>query len=41
MIIRNPIGQQIFYGTRLVTRKEKCYDPLSVLHKVGCIAGFV
>jgi ABC-type iron transport system FetAB permease component len=34
-------GQQRFYGTGLVTQKERWYHPLSVLPKAGCIAGFV
>ena len=34
-------GQHRFYGMRLVTQKERCYHPLSILPEAGCIAGFV
>jgi hypothetical protein len=34
-------GQQRFYGTGLVTQKERCYHPLSILPKAGCIADFI
>jgi hypothetical protein len=34
-------GQQRFYGPRLVTRKGRCYHPLSVLPEASCIADFV
>ena len=34
-------GQQRFYGTRLITQKERYYHPLSVLPKADCIADFV
>ena len=34
-------GQQIFYGTRLVTQKGRYYHLLSILSEVDCIAVFV
>jgi hypothetical protein len=34
-------GQQRFYGTRLVTRKRRYYQPLSLLPEIVCIAAFV
>jgi lysine/ornithine N-monooxygenase len=35
------IGQQRFYGTRLVMQKERYYHLLSILSEVGCIVDFV
>ena len=41
MVIENPTDQQRFYGMKLVTRKERYYEPLSVLPEVSCITNFV
>ena len=41
MVIENATDQQRFYGTKLVTRKERYYQPLSVLPEVSCITSFV
>jgi hypothetical protein len=34
-------GQQRFYGTGLVTRKERYYHALSILPEASCITGFI
>jgi hypothetical protein len=41
MVIENPTGQQRFYGTKLVTPKERYYEPLSVLPEISCITSFI
>jgi hypothetical protein len=41
MLLGTLTGQQRLYGTGLVTQKKRYYYLLSVLSKVGCIAGFV
>jgi len=41
MVIENATDQQRFYGTKLVTSKERYYEPLSVLPEISCITSFI